>query len=104
MPPEGFAHSVALTETASEISGFLFHGFGRVCALLQDSGVPREHIVRNALISVVGHVMMVAAHDPELYEWLRYQVLADAPLDMQRKQAESTATGLRRIREASAAS
>lgn len=101
--PDKFAESVPLTATAAEISGFLYAGFSTVCFLLAESGVPTEHLGRNALISIVCHVMMVAAHDPELYEWLRYQLLADAPIDSQRLQVQSMANGLRRIREATGA-
>lgn len=61
--------------------------------------------VAGALTTIVAHMLDVAKRDPELGEWMRYQLLADVPPDGQLAQTQHNIRALRAIRlESEAAS
>lgn len=100
--PERF--ETALRATGDSIAAYLHDGFTAMVHGLINA--PGAHLdtdsstlaVAGALTTIVAHMLDVAKRDPELGEWMRYQLLADVPPDVRLAQTQHNIRAIRAIR------
>lgn len=66
---------------------------------MDQRGVQLDALLGSAAVSVIAHVLIAAKADPEIGEWLRYQLCASLTAEEQANISKAVCVSLRKLRE-----
>lgn len=66
---------------------------------MDQRGVQLDALLGSAAVTVIAHVLIAAKADPEIGEWLRYQLCASLTAEEQANISKATCVSLRKLRE-----
>lgn len=90
---------VAAGTAASEIGAAIWAELGALAEDFSGANLTPVEAWASAMLSIIAQVMMIAEESPDLYEWMRYAITADATAEDRRLCADDWRDVMGPIRE-----